>query len=225
MAGVSTFNLIPRDKSVWQVQTVLQTQAASVAFYWLCSCFPKQQEFYPVTAACSCSFSAPKFVLGSSLLSCQTDSWWTKLLVCSLHAMGKDCVTSASVLAVWGEQHCNCFECVYVCVWGGMCMCVRAFVYSPLLLLFVTVCANNPFRMQRTHVISVKLLCDRLVWDISPRLFGILASFPKPVSYLFLVYSSSHLIKRNPTCRSHFMRGQFYLGATIILETLKWASA
>lgn len=106
-----------------------------------------------------------------------------------------------------------------------MCTCVHAFVYSPLLLSFVTVCASHPFRVERTHVISVKLLCDRLVQDISPRFFGILASFPKPVSYFFLVYSSSHLINRNPTCRSHFMRGQFYLGATIILETLKQALA
>ena len=114
-------------------------------FYWLCSCFPKQQEFYLVTAACNCSFSAPKFVLGASLLSCQTDSWWTKLLVCSLHAMGKDCVTSASVLAVWREQHCDCFECVYVfvCVWGGACACVCVhlciLLYSYRLLQFVQV--------------------------------------------------------------------------------------
>ena len=148
MAGVSTFNLIPRDKSVWQVQTVLQTQAASVAFYWLCSCFPKQQEFYLVTAACNCSFSAPKFVLGSSLLSCQTDSWWTKLLVCSLHAMGKDCVTSASVLAVWGE-HCNCFECVYVfvCVWGGPCarvhVCACICVFSFTLIVCYSLCKSS----------------------------------------------------------------------------------
>lgn len=64
---------------------------------------------------------------------------------------------TATVLSV-----CMCL-CVYEVAHVHVCMCVRAFVYSPLLLSFVTVCASHPFRVERTHVISVKLLCDRLV--------------------------------------------------------------